>query len=189
MAARLAAKRAGARARRGGGPGAARPQALLSRGVLAAAASAEPEVAYCQPEEVKGLLNKGYAFVDIRSFEEMEETNTKYGSKRFPLAAMNEDGDIVFNQFWLKTVKEAFPNAMSRIILVCDDGTDRSEIAFNKLAGEPNNYTAVKVLEGGFDAYVEAGLMTEKDLDPYRGREDGQTVFGQRSASGMWTGW
>ena len=66
---------------------------------------------------------------------------------------------------------------------------DRSEIAFNKLTGEPNNYTAVKVLEGGFDAYVEAGLMTEKDLDPYRGREDGQTVFGQRSASGMWTGW
>lgn len=45
------------------------------------------------------------------------------------------------------------------------------------------------MLEGGFDAYVEAGLMTEKDLDPYRGREDGQTVFGQRSASGMWTGW
>ena len=188
MAARLAAKpRAGARARRGGPGGAAR--AVLPRGVLAAAASAEPEVAYCQPEEVNGLLNKGYAFLDVRSFEEMEETNTKYGSKRVPLAAMNEDGDIVFNQFWLQTVKETFPNTMSRIILVCDDGTDRSEIAFNKLTGEPNNYTAVKVLEGGFDAYVEAGLMTEKDLDPYRGREDGQTVFGQRSASGMWTGW
>ena len=121
MAARLAAKRAGARARRGAGG--ARPQALLSRGVLAAAASAEPEVAYCQPEEVNGLLNKGYAFLDIRSFEEMEETNTKYGSKRVPLAAMNEDGDIVFNQFWLQTVKETFPNTMSRIILVCDDGT------------------------------------------------------------------
>ena len=122
MAARLAAKpRAGARARRGGPGGAAR--AVLPRGVLAAAASAEPEVAYCQPEEVKGLLNKGYAFLDIRSFEEMEETNTKYGSKRVPLAAMNEAGDIVFNQFWLQTVKETFPNTMSRIILVCDDGT------------------------------------------------------------------
>ena len=28
------------------------------------------------------------------------------------------------------------------------------------------------MLEGGFDAYVEAGLMTEKDLDPDRDPAD-----------------
>ena len=50
----------------------------------------EEKMAFTNERDKKNRLSFVY------NSEEMEETNTKYGSKRVPLAAMNEDGDIVF---------------------------------------------------------------------------------------------
>ena len=123
------------------------------------------------PSDVKDHLDRGFLIVDIRSPQEQEETGTKYGSELIPLAAMTEEGPV-FNQYWLADTKAKFPNAMSRILICCDDGTDRSEIAYEKLTGEPNNYTQVKVLEGGFDAYVEEFPLDDRDKIKWKMSDD-----------------
>ena len=123
------------------------------------------------PEDVKDHLDRGFLIVDIRSPQEQAETGTKYGTELIPLAAMTEEGPV-FNQYWLSDTKAKFPNAMSRILICCDDGTDRSELAYEKLTGEPNNYTQVKVLEGGFDAYIEVSPLDDRDKIKWKMSDD-----------------
>merc|ERR1712182_77019 len=75
------------------------------------------------------------------------------GSKRIwekiPLAAMTEEGPVM-NRQWLLQMKGKFPNKMSRILLACDDGTERTEIA-------------VQAIDGGIDQYLEEFPLEEKD--------------------------
>ena len=169
MAARTctrATSRSAAAARRAPLPAAA---ALPRR--VACAAEVETSIPMVAPSDVKDHLDRGFLIVDIRSPQEQAETGTKYGTELIPLAAMTEEGPV-FNQYWLSDTKAKFPNAMSRILICCDDGTDRSEIAYEKLTGEPNNYTQVKVLEGGFDAYVEEFPLDDRDKIKWKMSDD-----------------
>lgn len=161
MAARGAAGRRafGAAARVGAAPAAAagRARAAVCR---AAAEEAEYEVKLVAPEGVKDLLDKGYTVVDIRSPDEVAETGSKRIWEPVPLAAMTEEGPVM-NRRWLLEVKELFPNSMSRILLACDDGTERTDIAADIL--NENGYTAVQAIEGGIDAYLEQFPLEKKD--------------------------
>ena len=65
------------------------------------------------------------------------------------------------NRRWLVEVKELFPNSMSRILLACDDGTERSDIAADIL--NEHGYTAIQAIEGGIDAYLEQFPLEKKD--------------------------
>ena len=51
---------------------------------------------------------------------------------------------------------------MSRILLCCDDGTFRSEVAFKRIS-EKLGYSNVKIVEGGMDEYLEKFPLTAKD--------------------------
>merc|ERR1711924_573912 len=62
---------------------------------------------------------------------------------------------------WLLQMKGKFPNKMSRILLACDDGTERTEIASDFLNDE--GYTAVQAIDGGVDQYLEEFPLEEKD--------------------------
>merc|ERR1719389_1263866 len=67
----------------------------------------------------------------------------------------------VMNRQWLLQMKGKFPNKMSRILLACDDGTERMEIAADFLNEE--GYTAVQAIDGGIDQYLEEFPLEEKD--------------------------
>merc|ERR1711924_499713 len=86
------------------------------------------------------------------------------GSKRIwekiTLAAMTEEGPVM-NRQWLLQMKGKFPNKMSRILLACDHGTERTEIAADFLNDE--GYTAVQAIDGGIDQYLEEFPLEEKD--------------------------
>ena len=53
-----------------------------------------------------------------RSPDEVAETGSKHNWKQIPLAAMGPDGSPVTNPNFMADVKAAFPNAMSRIVIV-----------------------------------------------------------------------
>lgn len=114
------------------------------------------------PAEVKDHLDRGFVIVDIRAPDEVQETGYKSIWELVPLAIMTDDGPLMNPQF-LGTVKNKFPNSLSRIIIACDDGTDRSQIAASNLCNK-FGYTQLKVLEGGMNAYLAAFPLSEKDL-------------------------
>ena len=155
-AARGAARGAGARA---AVPVAARGARAVVR-AAEADAEAEFEVPVVTPDGVKDLLDRGYTIVDIRSPQEVAETGSKRIWEKIPLAAMTEEGPVM-NRQWLLQMKGKFPNKMSRILLACDDGTERTEIAADFLNDE--GYTAVQAIDGGIDQYLEEFPLEEKD--------------------------
>jgi len=155
------AGRGGLRAAWAAGAARAAPAARGARAaVRAAAEEAEFEVPVVAPEGVKGLLDKGYTIVDIRSPQEVAETGSKRIWEKVPLAAMTEEGPVM-NRRWLVEMKGLFPNSLSRILLACDDGTERTDIAADFLNEE--GYSAVQAIDGGIDAYLEEFPLEEKD--------------------------
>ena len=54
-----------------------------------------------------------------------------------------------------------FKNKMSRVIIACDDGGRRSEVAAEMVT--ELGYTAIATIEGGVDAYLAAFPLTERD--------------------------
>jgi len=68
--------------------------------------------------DVKALINdKGYTILDIRSPTEVSEVGYKFTWQTIPLAALTDEGPVR-NPYFLATVKEAFPNTMSRMLVV-----------------------------------------------------------------------
>ena len=125
--------------------------------------SAEAKAATIALADVKDTLGRGFILVDIRSPEEIAETGSKYSWEKIPIAAMDEEGNPVSNPYFLADIKEKFPNSMSRILLGCDDGTFRSELA-HKLISNKLGYSQVKIIEGGIDAYIVHEGLTKDDL-------------------------
>lgn len=120
-----------------------------------------------QVEDMQELINeRGFTLVDIRSPDEVAETGSKFSWTKIPLAAMTDDGPVM-NPYFCAQVKEAFPNAMSRIIVACDDGSDRSEIAA-ELICEKMKYTQIHILEGGINEYIKAYPLTEADKTKWK---------------------
>jgi hypothetical protein len=54
-----------------------------------------------------------------------------------------------------------FVNKLSRVIIGCDDGGRRSEIAAEMVTGL--GYTAIATIEGGIDAYLVVSPLQERD--------------------------
>uniref|UniRef100_A0A7S3QKM4 Rhodanese domain-containing protein n=1 Tax=Dunaliella tertiolecta TaxID=3047 RepID=A0A7S3QKM4_DUNTE len=149
--------------------GAVRPSS--SRRSVVVRAEGVPDTAKITCRQVKQLVNdKGYEFWDIRTPDENAE-GAKRWWKNVPFAFMGEKGPVLNRQF-KPFLLRALPNKMSRVILACDDGTDRSEMAFEMAQEE--GYTAIKVLEGGCLAYLEFDPLDEKDKAP-KWRLTGQT--------------
>ena len=110
--------------------------------------------------DVKETLGRGFIVVDIRSPEEWAE-GSKSTWKKICLAVMDEEGNPELNPMFLSQIKAEFPNSLSRILLVCDDGSFRSEVAFKNIS--KLGYTQVKIMEGGSEAYFEAFPLTAAD--------------------------
>ena len=133
-----------------------------SRRCVVSAEVATVEAAKVKVTDVKETLGRGFILVDIRSPEEVMETGSKFSWEKIPIAAMDDDGNPVSNPAFLAMIKEKFPNSLSRILLACDDGTFRSELAHKLITGKLG-YSQVKIIDGGIDAYIEHQPLTKED--------------------------
>ena len=133
-----------------------------ARVVRADAAVAEDvQKAYVPIADIKDTLGRGFVVVDIRSPDEWAE-GSKSTWKKICLAVMDEEtGEVEMNPYFLAQIKEEFPNTLSRILLLCDDGTERSEIAWRGISKQ--GYTQCKIVEGGSEAFFEAFPLTDAD--------------------------
>jgi rhodanese-related sulfurtransferase len=140
--------------------------------------------------KVKDTIGRGFIVVDIRSPEEWQE-GSKSTWKKICLAVMDEEGNVELNPSFLAQIRAEFPNTLSRILLVCDDGDFRSEVAFKNIC--KIGYTQVKIIEGGSDAFFEAFPLTAADrrvwkLQDQPGEDLSQLVSGvNMDMSGFFT--
>ena len=113
------------------------------------------------PSPTSDTLGRGFVIVDIRSPDEWAE-GSKSTWKKICLAVMDEEtGEVEMNPYFLAQIKEEFLNTLSRILLLCDDGTERSEIAWRGISKQ--GYTQCKIVEGGSEAFFEAFPLTDAD--------------------------
>ena len=80
-----------------------------------------------------------------------------------PLAEEVDD-DVIMNPNFKAIFDKKFVNKMSRVIIACQDGGRRSEIAAEMVTGM--GYTAIAVVEGGVEAYLKVSPLKEADLRP-----------------------
>jgi hypothetical protein len=64
----------------------------------------------------------------------------------------------------VRRADKKFVNKMSRVIIACQDGGRRSEIAAEMVTGM--GYTAIATIEGGVEAYLKVSPLKEADLRP-----------------------
>ena len=87
------------------------------------------------------------------------------GNKLFfvhlPIAELRADGSPAMNPYFLKAFTDKFVNKLSRVMLCCQDGAMRSELAAKMVTDA--GFSAIAVIEGGMDAYLAASPLTDKD--------------------------
>ena len=87
------------------------------------------------------------------------------GNKLFfvhlPVAELRPDGSPAMNPYFVAAFTEKFVNKLSRVMLCCQDGEMRSELAA-KLVTDAG-FSSIAVIAGGMDAYLAALPLTEKD--------------------------
>lgn len=66
--------------------------------------------------------------------------------------------------FFYRRADTKFKNKMSRVIITCQDGGRRSEIAA-EMVGQMG-YSAIYIIEGGVDAYLQVEPLQERDTRP-----------------------
>mmetsp|Transcript_40408 Transcript_40408/g.114417 ORF Transcript_40408/g.114417 Transcript_40408/m.114417 type:complete len:283 (+) Transcript_40408:209-1057(+) len=104
--------------------------------------------------EINTLLSdQGFKFVDLRDDWEAEKYGRYPSWINIPLANMTENGPKR-NPRFLDMIQERFPDPKTPLIIACDDGTLRSEMAAKDLCLKLN-YTQVYILAGGTDDYLE----------------------------------
>ena len=117
--------------------------------------------AQCPIADVKDTIGRGFVIVDIRSPEEWQE-GSKSTWKKICLAVFDEEtGEVEMNPYFMGQIRDEFPNTLSRILLVCDDGTERSEIAWRGITKA--GYTQCKIIQGGSEAYFKEFPLTAAD--------------------------
>ena len=117
--------------------------------------------AQCPTADVKDPIGRGFVLVDIRSPEEWQE-GSKSTWKKICLAVFDEEtGEVEMNPYFMGQIRDEFPNTLSRILLVCDDGTERSEIAWRGITKA--GYTQCKIIQGGSEAYFKEFPLTAAD--------------------------
>mmetsp|Transcript_22800 Transcript_22800/g.63317 ORF Transcript_22800/g.63317 Transcript_22800/m.63317 type:complete len:237 (+) Transcript_22800:498-1208(+) len=114
------------------------------------------------------MMEQGFAFVDLRDGWEAEKYGRYSSWRNIPAANMTDTGPKM-NPNFLAEIQEAFPDPSTPIILACDDGTLRSEIAARGLC-ESLGYTNVHVLEGGIDDYLYKYPVTDASGETPWGR-------------------
>ncbi len=77
-----------------------------------------------------------------------------------PLAEAREDGTPVMNPGFVQAFTARFVNKASRVLLCCQDGGARSDIAA-KLVTDAG-FTSIVTVQGGMDEYLKASPLTEK---------------------------
>ena len=89
------------------------------------------------------------------------------GNKLFfmhlPIAFETEEG-IKPNPNFFPTIAKKFPNKISRILFMDQEGGARAKLAADKCAEA--GWTSVMVVEGGADEYFKFYPLTEKDFRP-----------------------
>ena len=131
---------------------------------------------------MKGFIDKGYTFLDVRcaagcAFRRLafapdvraarRSTTEEYrsGNKLFfvhlPIAELRADGSPAMNPYFVQAFTDKFVNKMSRVMVCCQDGEKRSELAA-KLVTDAG-FTSIAVIAGGMDAYLAASPLTDKD--------------------------
>ena len=78
-----------------------------------------------------------------------------------PIAELRADGSPAMNPYFLKAFTDKFVNKLSRVMLCCQDGAMRSELAAKMVTDA--GFSAIAVIEGGMDAYLAASPLTDKD--------------------------
>jgi formylmethanofuran:tetrahydromethanopterin formyltransferase len=63
-----------------------------------------------------------------------------------------------------RAADKKFKNKMSRVIIACQDGGRRTELACDMVT--KLGYTAIIAIEGGVEAYVKVSPWTEADKRP-----------------------
>lgn len=105
-----------------------------------------------QPIDAKKCaMDKGYTLLDIRSTQEHNAASKKW------FVSMPFDSESSFKSAFTA----AFPMKSARIVLACDDGSDRTSAAAGVLASL--GYTNVNTVEGGVNAYLRFDPLTSKD--------------------------
>lgn len=160
--------------------GASRVQHVASTGISRRARSVRvmamdmpdgPQFPYVKPAEVKRLYqDKGYLVLDVRTPQEHNEASKRWFIN-LPLAFETEKGPV-FNKNFREELETKYANKLARLILACDDGSDRSDIASGIL--KELGYTNVFICEGGVDAYLKVDPLDAKDKKP-RWKLTGQT--------------
>jgi hypothetical protein len=74
---------------------------------------------------------------------------------------MRPDGSPALNPYFVEAFTKKFVNKMSRVIICCQDGEARSELA-GKMVTDAG-FTSVAVVAGGMDAYFAVSPLTDKD--------------------------
>jgi len=74
---------------------------------------------------------------------------------------MRPDGSPALNPFFVEAFTKKYVNKMSRVIICCQDGEARSELA-GKMVTDAG-FTSVAVVAGGMDAYFAVSPLTDKD--------------------------
>lgn len=117
----------------------------------------------CTPAQMKKLYqDKGYIVLDVRTPQENAEGSKKWFTN-LPIAFETEQGPA-FNKKFRAQIQKEFANRMSRIIVACDDGSDRTALTCEVLA--ELGYTNVMTLEGGVNAYLAHDPLTAADKKP-----------------------
>lgn len=81
-----------------------------------------------------------------------------------PLAETDDSGNPVMNPNFKTTFDNKFKNRLSRVIIACQDGGRRSEIAAEIACGM--GYSAICIIEGGVEAYLAVSPLQERDTRP-----------------------
>ena len=123
-----------------------------------------PNKGTANPDEARVLWElAGYDVLDVRSALERDDRGSitaQTGSVHIPMFSAQKVDDAeagagggaqVVNPAWMEQVRARFPEAQSKIIVMCSDGRERTHQALEALDAE--GYTNLVGLKGGFNRW------------------------------------
>lgn len=105
------------------------------------------------PVECKAMLDGGAMYLDVRTPQEFEQGHYE-GAKNVPLMLM-ESGSMTKNPEFMNAISAEFKDKDAKIVVSCKVGR-RGAMAVSAM--QDAGYTNLTNMEGGYDAWVAAGL-------------------------------
>lgn len=113
----------------------------------------------CSCHEAHQLSSSGsHKYLDVRTPQEFEAGHVE-GAVNIPIMTTNAFGMMTPNPEFINQVQSTFPNKSEQIVIGCQSGK-RSAMAAEALTDA--GYDALMNVEGGFAAWVGAGLPVTK---------------------------